>query len=324
MCPFFTIIIPAYNAEKYLGFAIDSILEQSFKNFELIIVNDGSKDTTLSISKKYEQEYDNIRLIDKKNEGVSAARNDAIALSNGQYLIFVDADDIIYPNALQSLFDILNREPLDYLRFEYQTIDKDSLPLFPNYESKRRKKWEFRNVDAATCILNIIRNEFFSCVGVYKKSIITDNNLRYLNGCTYNEDTLFMMEYFQHSKSHAYISNIIYGYRKIDTAVTAHFSDKNFNDVENVIKKIKLLGNTTDKFMNTAIKKTIETLSLRLLLHNSEQFLNDLPSINIYCKKSPILFEWKIINSFGVRVAYKIFPIINLIKRIIRKINYLF
>lgn len=140
---FFTIIIPAYNAEKYLGFAIDSILEQSFKNFELIIVNDGSKDTTLSISKKYEQEYDNIRLIDKKNEGVSAARNDAIALSNGQYLIFVDADDIIYPDALQSLFDILNREPLDYLRFEYQTIDKDSLPLFPNYESKRRKNGNF-------------------------------------------------------------------------------------------------------------------------------------------------------------------------------------
>ena len=85
MCPFFTIIIPAYNAEKYLGFAIDSILEQSFKNFELIIVNDGSEDTTLSISKKYEQVNEKVKLIDKKNEGVSAARNDAMAIAKGQY-----------------------------------------------------------------------------------------------------------------------------------------------------------------------------------------------------------------------------------------------
>lgn len=322
MAPFFSIIIPAYNAEKYLGFAIDSILEQSFENYELIIVNDGSKDNTLAISKKYEQLNEKVKLIDKKNEGVSAARNDAIAVANGQYLMFVDADDIIYPNSLQALFDALNNKPLDYLRFEYQLIDEAGKPLFPNYESKKRKRWELCIVDSASCIQNIVRREFFSCVAVYKRNIIIDNNLRYLNGCTYNEDTLFMMEYFQFSKTHSYISNVIYGYRKTDTAVTAHFSDKNYRDVEKVISKIAVLDKKSETYMHVAIKKTIETLGLRLLTHSYGRFLQDMPSIYKYCKTSPILPEWKTLNFLGMKTAMTLFPTINLIRRIIRKIMF--
>lgn len=324
MCPFFTIIIPAYNAEKYLGFAIDSILEQSFKNFELIIVNDGSEDTTLSISKKYEQVNEKVKLIDKKNEGVSAARNDAMAIAKGQYLMFVDADDVLYPNSLQVLYDVLNNKSLDYLRFEYRVIDEAGKPLFPNYESKKRKQWELCVVDSASCIQNIVRREFFSCVAVYKRSIILDNNLRYFKGCTYNEDTLFMMEFFQLSKTHSYISNVVYGYRKTNTAVTAHFSDKNYEDVENVIRKIILLDKKTEDTMHVMIKKTIETLSLRLLQHSHERFLQDMPSVFAYCKATPILLEWKTIHYLGMKTAMRLFPAINLFRRIFRKIMFVF
>ena len=88
-----SIIIPCYNCAKTLERCLDSVFGQTYKNIEVIAVNDGSKDNTLEILKSYTEKYSNLRIIDKVNNGVSSARNDAIRIATGEYVVFIDSDD---------------------------------------------------------------------------------------------------------------------------------------------------------------------------------------------------------------------------------------
>ena len=96
---YFSIIIPAYNAEKYIELCLDSISKQSFNDYELIIINDGSTDHTFNICNRFALNKKQIHLINKENAGVSVARNVGLQQAEGEYVLFVDADDILYPNA---------------------------------------------------------------------------------------------------------------------------------------------------------------------------------------------------------------------------------
>lgn len=103
-----SIIVPIYNAEKFLASCIDSILSQTFKNFELLLVDDGSQDSSLSICQSYQQSDNRIAVFHKSNEGVTAARKYGVEKAKGEYICFVDADDIIPENSLITLFNASN------------------------------------------------------------------------------------------------------------------------------------------------------------------------------------------------------------------------
>jgi len=93
--PLFSIIVPIYNVELYLKECLDSILSQTFNDFELILVNDGSTDKSGDIAKEYKNKYNNIKLIDKENGGLSSARNAGIKKAIGDYILFIDSDDML-------------------------------------------------------------------------------------------------------------------------------------------------------------------------------------------------------------------------------------
>ena len=99
-----SIIVPIYNAEKFLASCIDSILSQTFKNFELLLIDDGSQDSSLSICQRYQQNDNRITVFHKSNEGVTAARKYGVEKAKGEYICFVDADDIIPKNSLALLY----------------------------------------------------------------------------------------------------------------------------------------------------------------------------------------------------------------------------
>ena len=118
--PKFSIIVPVYNLEKYIGKCLDSIFKQTYKDFEVIVVNDGSKDKSLDIIKKYD-----VVLIDQENKGVSESRNVAIKKAKGDYLVFVDGDDTIEEELLEKINDSLEDNP-DVVRYQLREVFDDN------------------------------------------------------------------------------------------------------------------------------------------------------------------------------------------------------
>ena len=102
-----SVIIPVYNAERFVAQTLDSVLEQTYENWEAILVNDGSTDNSLDILQKYAQKDARFKIIDKKNGGVSAARNDGLKKAAGEYITFLDADDLWYPQFLEFMLQAL-------------------------------------------------------------------------------------------------------------------------------------------------------------------------------------------------------------------------
>lgn len=107
--PLVSILIPLYNAEKYFSETIESLLAQTYRNIEIIIVDDGSTDNSLNIAREYENQYEHIKVCTQKNSGPQVARNKAFELSHGEYIQYFDADDIIHPNKITSQMEALGQ-----------------------------------------------------------------------------------------------------------------------------------------------------------------------------------------------------------------------
>lgn len=119
----YSFIVPVYNTEKYLKRCLDSLVGQTFKDFEIIIVNDGSTDNSKNIISEYEEKYNNIKVINQKNQGLSMARNNGVKEAKGTYLIFVDSDDYVETNLLKEIDKEIKDS--EVLRFQVITEDED-------------------------------------------------------------------------------------------------------------------------------------------------------------------------------------------------------
>ena len=298
--PFFSIILPAYNAELFLARTLTSIFSQDFSDYELLLVNDGSTDNTLDICKEFAAVYPQVKVIDKKNEGVAVARNAALQAAQGKYILFVDADDIFYPQALKKIYERLRESDVDYLRYEFQTIDSDDHPLFPNYEAHKRKECDGAICEGVKCIEKLVRREFFLWSSAFKREIIEKNHITFLEGCTYNEDTLFISQFLCSVQRGSYLDQVLYGYRKSDVAVTSRFTAKNLSDIMDVYGRLMSLADRKVKPLSTELKRTAQCLALHI--YEEQSLAPDSEAcrgIFNECMRSPLLFEWRMMAIFG-------------------------
>ena len=120
--PIISVVIPVYNQEKYVRKCIRSVLEQSFQDFEVIIVNDGSTDKSLAICRKYADRDSRISIFDKQNEGRAPARKDGFLRSKGEYICFLDSDDYLLPNALETLYSVARNKDVDMIIGSFQRV----------------------------------------------------------------------------------------------------------------------------------------------------------------------------------------------------------
>ena len=123
--PFFSVIIPVYNAEATLNRCLDSILAQKFEPFEVILIDDGSKDNSQKIAMDYQSQIDNFRYIYQSNRGPSSARNRGIDESHGEYLVFLDSDDFFALDYMQKCYDVLSSREIDVLFLSYHQISTE-------------------------------------------------------------------------------------------------------------------------------------------------------------------------------------------------------
>lgn len=323
MKPLISIITPVYNSETYLKDTLESILSQDFQNLELILLNDGSKDNSSKICTIYAQKDNRIKYINKQNEGVATTRNKGLQIATGEYIMFVDSDDIIFPNSLKKIGDILANNQPDFLRYDFITIDKNGQNLYPNYLAHKRAKYANKILSADSFMKHIMIDEYFLCMNIFKTSIINQHSIRFKDGCTYNEDTLFILQFMQYSKIHLYTSTLLYGYRKYNDAVTAKFTSKNYNDVLGVFNDLIQLSKISLPSIAKNMQFTIQKIGWRL--YTEANRLNDLKAkkeIKSHCIKSPIIIEWKLICYLGDKITRKVYPLIVICRKSYRKIHH--
>ncbi|MCI0920632.1 glycosyltransferase family 2 protein [Sphingobacterium rhinopitheci] len=187
-----SVIVPVYNAAKYLEACIDSILMQSFRDFELVLVNDGSVDDSLEICLRYQQEDARVKVINKQNGGVSSARNCGINVAKGEWLYFVDADDSIN----EGLFDIFNAdEQCDIIQFGFNTIQLDGTSIV----KAPLKDQLFLSADDF-----IIKSSFHTLtlwVHFIKTDVVRNNNISFTEGVKYAEDLEFVIKCYGCAKA---------------------------------------------------------------------------------------------------------------------------
>ena len=173
MNPFFTIIVPSYNRADLIGKTIESILQQQFSNFELIVVDDGSSDNTDEVVKAFQD--DRFFYFKKENGERGATRNYGIRLSKGRYITFIDSDDLLYPNSLQNAYDnLLNLEYPQCFAQAFEVIDVDS-----SKQLQAPASFETNTINE-----QLIEGNFLGCIGVFVKNEV----LQQLN---FEEDRMF-------------------------------------------------------------------------------------------------------------------------------------
>lgn len=178
MKPKFSIIIPVYNAEKYLKECIDSVLCQTFKNFEVLCINDGSTDNSLNILNDYANKDCRIKVTTQNNAGQGAARNLAIKLAQGDYVIFIDNDDLIEPDLLEMVNVKIIKTNADIVEYNYNNYYVDKEKLIPD------NRFIIHDIDIQHCISILdIKNCFFSFINkaawcrAYNLNFLKENNI---------------------------------------------------------------------------------------------------------------------------------------------------
>ena len=146
MIPKVSLIIPVYNAEKYLQECLDSAINQTLENIEIIIVNDGSTDNSLTICKRYSQKDSRIKLISQKNSGVAVARNIALQTATGEYIAFMDSDDYIDKNMLFDMYTKAKRDNADIVTCQFKHIQNDGTVKYQSDYIASEKDSYFRNL----------------------------------------------------------------------------------------------------------------------------------------------------------------------------------
>lgn len=235
--PIVSIIIPCYNAAPYLGICLNSLISQNLQEWEAIVIDDGSTDSTANIGEKYATNNPRIKFLTKVNEGVSITRNRALEMTQGKYVLFLDADDyLLTNNALQILVSKMENDSLEYIRFEYIAVDKNNQFLFENKNKYLSLKWENKIISPYPYLkfIALPRNEFYLCMCMFRSSIIKQYNLIFIPHCKYREDADFIFRYLGHCNRTMYLTTPLYAYRKHEAAATGCNRDYS-NDIEMLI-----------------------------------------------------------------------------------------
>ena len=207
-----SIIVPVYNAEIYLNRCICSILNQKYRNFELILVDDGSIDKSLDICNKFAKCDNRIKIIHQDNGGVSAARNRGIKEAIGEFIVFVDADDYVKDNYIQTLIEYQQKYETKFICGSYCMEKKFGRKKCKIYSEQYFDKELFTSkfLDSFKHIANAPWGKLFS------RKIIIENSILFPEGIPYAEDSIFCIEYLKYIDSAMVISEVIYHYNCTD------------------------------------------------------------------------------------------------------------
>lgn len=318
-----SIIVPVYNVESYIERCIRSIANQDIPNhqYEIIIINDGSTDDSLTIINNVSKEFNNILVHTQNNTGLGGARNKGISLAKGKYIWFIDSDDFIEKNSLSALINYTESNNLDVLSFDFNCTDEDGTIIdWINF------KLDYLNkpfVDGETFYFNNYKHSYI-WLYLFKKSIFTDHQIKFEERINM-QDSEIMPRIMNHVKKIAPINNVVYYYvNRENSFINSKKKNVRKRYYDSIIKVNNLLTNFKNKLpKESLIKKGINNklsdinriLFLQFIFNDFDQqtleiVLKDLKSNKLY-PFPPIKEENKIkkINYNLIRLAINKFPI---------------
>lgn len=212
MMPFISIIIPVYNTEKYLRRCIDSVISQTYKDWELILVDDGSTDESGKICDEYAEKDERIIVFHKTNGGVSSARNVGLDNANGEWVSFVDADDWIEADYVEIINNIGNNPDIVFFPMNFRYENGEVLAKIPktvNAEGRDNVEKIIYNLKYGA-----IDDVFgWTVVKFFKKSIVDEYHIRFDENIRLREDEMFTMDYCRYINSIMVLDKVLYNYR---------------------------------------------------------------------------------------------------------------
>lgn len=266
-----SIVVPCYNVEQFLSKCIESLINQTYKNIEIICINDGSKDKTIDILKNYSKNDKRLVIIDKKNAGVSSARNDGIKKSTGDYILFVDSDDYVSDKIVEFLLKKSLDNDADIVK-----CNRADVYLKENYVVDRKPIWDSEKVFTKNDFQGNVYTEFFNrnklCniwMTLIKREILVKNKILFDENLAVNEDEVFAADIFSVAEKFVYSPEVLYFYVKNDNGLSTNGINifkryesrkKHSIFIENLAKKWKM--NNSDELVREKISfLAIHTLS---------------------------------------------------------------
>ncbi len=256
-----SVIVPVYNAEKYLKKCLESIINQTYLNIEIVLVDDGSTDNSLKICNDYKKNDRRIKVIHQSNKGVSTARNVGLDNATGAYISFVDSDDYIENDMIEKMTNEAIKNNLDIiicnLHFENENYEEIKEFNHNDYFIKR-KNYPIE-------LYKNISIQGYSCNKIFKRNIIVNNNIRFKREYMVLEDDLFNYDIFYYNKELKikYINNKFYHYVQLNTGASkSAFNLKKLSYLDVREKEINILNN--ENIISDHLKADYITVFIRM------------------------------------------------------------
>lgn len=249
-----SVIIPIYNVGFYLQECVNSVIKQTYKNLEIILIDDGSTDECPNICDIYAKQYSNVKVVHKQNGGLSDARNVGILNSTGDYLLFLDADDFWKDStAVQSLVDRINLTHADLLNYSYIKYYEDLKKYINYFEDMEPLPLEFNKLESIQYLLDNNLYIASACNKLIKKSLFEDGNLYFVKGI-YSEDIDWCLRLLIKAESVDFICENFYCYRQRSGSITHTINDKKCHDLTNNILKCFSMVNKSESLQDVLYK----------------------------------------------------------------------
>lgn len=232
----FSIIVPVYKVEEYIEKCVDSILLQSYNDFELILVDDGSPDKCPLICDKYKEKDSKIKVIHKKNGGLSSARNEGLKAATGDYILFLDSDDFFLSEyALEHISQKTHKKP-DLILYKTAKSDETGEQIFyPDMDFSFGDK----NVSYEQMLLTTVRGEEFQASAwskAVKRTVLTRNRIEFEEGLL-GEDIDWYLSVVRNAHTYEVINEYLYVYRQRKGSITHSVGIKNLKDLLWILEK---------------------------------------------------------------------------------------
>lgn len=304
-----SIIVPVYNAEKYLGYTISSIRRQTYKNIEVILINDGSADGSLQICNNYAAIDPRIRVIDVQNGGVSAARNRGLAEAAGEYVQFVDADDVIHADMTRRLVEVMETYQKDLVVCGFRMImlddrlEKTGQVLFSSSELGKEcvlsRDGFFQNMAYILwkiCLLEESWNK------IYRREIIKKYQILFPQEISLGEDFCFNMDYFQYINGVVFIEEQLYYYLNTgEDTLTSCYRENYFENQLFLVQRFENLLETNIK-IHKEERRYLAEYMIAKAIRSIENVFQERNGMQLVEKMKAIE---KIINHKYVRDAFR-------------------